>query len=82
MFIVEFEYEWDKSRIMEGRLWPNSHTAGQTQLLLCGFLDPNVQLPLACMGKVTGEKIGSSVGNVKWMCMTEKRDGVNIYGQK
>jgi hypothetical protein len=39
-------------------------------------------LPLACMGKATGEKIGFSVGNVKWMCMTEKRDGVNIYGQK
>jgi hypothetical protein len=77
MFVVEFENEWDKSMIMEG--WPWLFDGNPVALTEFDGLTPSAKLnfdhaafwirmfnlTLACMGKATGGKIGSSVGNVE-----------------
>jgi len=76
-FIAEFEYEWDKSRIMEGRPWLfDGNLISLTEY--DGLMPPAEMifdpaalgirmytLPLACMGRETEQKIDSSVGKVE-----------------
>jgi hypothetical protein len=77
LFLIEFEYSWDKSRVLEGRPWsfegnlfmvadfdgitPRSQMDFNTE----GFGVRMFNLPLACMGKETGQSLGASVGIVE-----------------
>ena len=76
-FIIEFENEWDKSRIMEGQPW----TFDDDLVFLPDFdgLTPPTEidfekvalwvcmfnLPLACMSKEMQMRIGSYIGKVE-----------------
>jgi hypothetical protein len=91
LFIAEFEYEEDKTRIIEGK-----------PLIFDGYLDALADfdgltppeelnfdyasfwirmynLPLACMGKSIGEKIGSFVGLVEEVDVQEEAAGWGEY---
>jgi hypothetical protein len=76
MFVADFEHDWDKARILEGRLWLfdgnlvsladyNGITPpSQMDFEKAAFWVRMYNLPLACMGKEVGHKIGASVGKV------------------
>jgi hypothetical protein len=77
LFLIDFEYSWDKSRVLEGRPW----TFEGSLLSLEEFdgLTPPTEipfdkaafwvrmfnLPLACMGQAVGFQIGSTLGTVE-----------------
>lgn len=77
LFLIDFEHEWDKSRIMEGR--PRTFDGHLVSLVDFDGITPPAQLdfekeafwvrmyslPLACMGKEIGKQIGASVGEVE-----------------
>jgi hypothetical protein len=76
LFLVEFEFSWDLSRVLEGRPWdfegnlfaveefdgltPPSKLAFDTAEFWVRMYD----LPLACMGTEMGFKLGAAVGRV------------------
>jgi hypothetical protein len=77
---MEFEHHWDKVRILKGRQWdfeghlfvvedfegliaPNRMDFENSAFWVCMY-----NLPLACMGREMGFKLGSS------MCMVEGMD--------
>jgi hypothetical protein len=76
-FLIDFEHEWDKSKIMEGR--PYTFDGHIVSLLDFDGITPPSQLnfekaafwicmynlPLACMGKEIGQQIEASVGEVE-----------------
>lgn len=86
-FLIEFENEWDKIRIMEGRPW----TFDGDLVSLADFdgLTPPSEivfekaafwvrmynLPLACMSKEMGTRIGSTVGEVEEVEIDENGAG-------
>jgi hypothetical protein len=77
LFLVEFEYSWDLSRVLEGRPWefegtlfaveefdgltPPSQLAFETAEFWVRMYD----LALACMGTEMGFKLGAAVGRVE-----------------
>ena len=77
MFIVEFEHEWDKSRVMEGRprifdkdLFSVEDFDGRSSPTEIAFDQATfwvrmINLPLACIGKEVGFQIGSTIGTVE-----------------
>lgn len=87
MFVVEFEHMWVKSRIMEGRPWlydgnlvslkefdgltPPSNLSFD----MASFWVRMYNLPLACMGKTAGQKLGESVGLVEEVDVAEGEAG-------
>jgi hypothetical protein len=91
MFIVEFENEWDKARIMEGRPWlfdGNLVSLAEFDGLTppakinfdrASFWIRMYNLPLACMGRNTGQKIGATVGVVEDVDVLEEDAGWGEY---
>jgi len=91
MFIVEFENEWDKSRIMEGRPWlfdgnlvSLAEFDGLTPPAKINFDKASFwirmyNLPLACMGRNIGLKIGATVGVVEDVDVLEEDAGWGEY---
>jgi hypothetical protein len=87
LFITKFESEWDKSRIMEGRPWlfdGNLVSLKEFDGLtpptkMCfdraSFWVRMYNLPLACMGKSSGHKIGSLVRVVEEVDVLEEEAG-------
>jgi hypothetical protein len=85
-FLFAFKYEWEKTRILEGRPWVfDGHLV--SLLEFDGFMATSklvfekaafwvrmYNLPLACMGKEMGYQIGGSVGEVEDVEVDE--DGV------
>jgi hypothetical protein len=77
LFLIDFEHEWDKSRIMEGRPWTfDGHLVSlldfdgitppsQLNFEKAAFWIRMYELPLACMGKEVGQQIGATVGEVE-----------------
>jgi hypothetical protein len=77
LFLIEFQYEWDKGHIMEGRPWTfDGHLLSmvdydrvtplmQMEFDKVAFCVMMSNLPLACMSREVGFGIGSSVGVVK-----------------
>lgn len=87
LFIIEFQYSWDKSSVLEGRPWTfEGHLFAMEDF---NGLTPPTQipfdkatfwvrmynLPLACMGTTIGFQIGSSVGEVEDVDIVD--DGVD-----
>jgi hypothetical protein len=77
LFLIEFVSHWDKERVLEGRPWT---CEGQLFSVedFDGHLSPDeinfdfvslwvrmYKLPLACMGKEMGQKLGAVIGNVE-----------------
>jgi hypothetical protein len=91
MFIAEFEHEWDKVRIMEGRPWlfdgnliSLADFDGLTPPGAMRFDDEAFwvrmyNLPLACMSKETGQKLGASVGMVEEVDVDDDAPGWGKY---
>lgn len=77
IFLIEFENEWDKSRVLEFRPWIfegnlfsveayNGNIApSMMDFTRASFWIRMLHLPLACMCETMGFKIGSSVGGVE-----------------
>jgi hypothetical protein len=91
LFIVDLEYEEDKDRILAGRPWLFDGNLvslavfdGLTPLAKMNF-DTEAfwvrmyNLPLECMGKETGQKIGASVGVVQEVDVEEDEPGWGEY---
>jgi hypothetical protein len=87
LFLIEFENEWDKIRIMEGRPWTFDGNLvsladldnptlriGFQKGIIASFWVCMFNLPLACMSKEMGKRIGASVGTVEEVDVDE--DGV------
>jgi hypothetical protein len=77
LFLLEFEYEWDKNRVMEGRPWffdgqlfSIANYDGITSLCKMSFESTSFwirmfYLPLSCMRKEMGRKLGETVEEVE-----------------
>jgi len=77
MFIVDFEHVWVKSRILEGRSWlydgnlvslkefDSLTPPSSLNFDMASFWVRMYNLPLACMGKIAGQKLWESVGRVE-----------------
>jgi hypothetical protein len=76
LFLLDFENDWDKARVMEGRPWAFERNLFAVEEF-DGIASPNeiefnhvafwirmFNLPLACMSQKVGFQIGSSVGEV------------------
>jgi hypothetical protein len=87
MFVAEFEKEWDKSRIMEGRPWlfdgnlvslaefDGLTSPGDMDFDKAAFWVRMYNLPLACMGRGVGFKMGASVGVVEEVDISDGEAG-------
>lgn len=77
LFLVEFEYAWDKSRVLEGRPWVfegclfavedfnGNIPPAQMEFEKVSFWIRMSNLPLGCMNEAMGYQIGKSVGQVE-----------------
>ena len=86
LYLIDFDHEWDKARIMEGRSWTfDGHLVSlldfdgitplsQLNFEKAAFWIRMFQLPLACMGLEIGRQIRASVGEVEEVDVDE--DGV------
>ena len=86
LFLIEFEHEWDKVRIMEGRPWKFdgdlfslAEFDGRTPIAELEFEKATfwvrmLNMPLACMSREMGHRIGASMGKVEDVDVDE--DGV------
>jgi hypothetical protein len=86
LFLIEFQYEWDKVRIMEGRPWTfdgdlvslakfdGLTPLAELEFEKAAFWVRMSNLPLACMSKEMGTRIGSTMGVVEEVEVDE--DGV------
>jgi hypothetical protein len=91
IFLADFEHEWDKSRILEGRSWlfdgnlvslseyDGLTPPSQMEFDKASFWMRMYILPLACMGKEIGIKIGSSVGLVEEIDIFDDEVGWGEY---
>jgi hypothetical protein len=87
LFIVEFEIVWDKDRVLEGRPWlfdgllvsvvdfDGTTPPSKMNFDKAAFWIRMFNLPLACMGKEIGYKIGSSVGLVEEVDVSDGEAG-------
>jgi hypothetical protein len=85
-FLIEFEKEWEKDRVMEGRPWTfdgdlvalvdfdGLTPPAELEFDKAAFWVRMYDLPLACMSEEMGVRIGSSVGKVEEVEVDE--DGV------
>jgi hypothetical protein len=90
-FVVEFESSGDKARVMAGRPWlfdgnlvsladfdglrpPSEWSFGHESFWVRMY-----NLPLACMGKAMGWKIGSTVGKVEEVDVDDEEAGWGEY---
>jgi hypothetical protein len=85
-FLIEFANEWDKARIMEGRPWTfdgdlvslvefdGLTPLAELEFEKAAFWVRMFNLPLACMSKDMGMRIGSTMGDVEEVEVDE--DGV------
>lgn len=74
LFLLDFEHEWDKLRVLEGRPWvfegnlfsiedfDGPTPPCQMEFETTTFWVRVYNLPLACMGKEVGSKLGGTVG--------------------
>jgi hypothetical protein len=77
LFLIEFQHEWDKVRIMEGRPWQFDRDLfsmadfdGRTppselEFEKVPFWVRMYDMPLACMSREMGQRIGASMGVVE-----------------
>lgn len=77
LFLMEFEKSWDKSQVLEGRLWVFEGSLflvedfdgltppTEIEFEKVAFWVRMFNLPLACMGTEVGSQIGASVGEVE-----------------
>jgi hypothetical protein len=77
LFIIEFEFEQDKKRVLEGRPWDfegflflvedydDRTTPANIKFDRASFWIRMFKLPLGCMGREVGRKIGATVGVVE-----------------
>jgi hypothetical protein len=77
LFLVEFEYFWEKFRVMEGRPWDFDGSLfslanfdglippTQMNFDTVGLWVRMYNLPLACMGRETGRSLGETIGHVE-----------------
>jgi hypothetical protein len=91
IFLVEFDNEWDKTKVMEGRPWlfdgnlvslndfDGLTPPNQMNFDKASFWVRMYNLPLACMGRDIGVKIGSSVGVVKEVDLVDDDIGWGEY---
>lgn len=91
IFLIEFENEWDKTRIMEGRPWMfDGHLisladfdgltpVAELEFEKAAFWVRMYNLPLACMSKAMGTRIGASVGQVEEVDVDEEGVGWGEY---
>ncbi|XP_059431607.1 uncharacterized protein LOC132165128 [Corylus avellana] len=91
MFLVEFENECDKIRVLEGRPWIFEGSLfsvedfdGLSSLLDIDFEQAvfwvrMLNLPLACMGKEVGYQIGATMGKVEEVDADEEGVGWGKY---
>jgi len=91
IFVTEFEEEGDKIRVMEGRPWifygnliSLAEFDGLTSPTAISFEHAvfwvrMYNLPLACMGKAAGQKIGASVGVVEAVDVHDDDPGWGKY---
>jgi hypothetical protein len=87
LFLIEFKYEEDKLRVLEGRPWffeDNLFSVAEFDGLSPGnelsfdeetFWIRMFELPLACMGREMGYKLGSTVGVVEEVDTNEEGIG-------
>jgi hypothetical protein len=87
LFLAEFEFAWEKARVLEGRPW--SFDGNLVSLVEFDGITPSSRmnfdkeffwtrmfnLPLACMSREIGHKIGSSVGKVEDIDIFEDEAG-------
>jgi hypothetical protein len=90
LFLIEFESSWEKSNILEGRLWlfygnifaimPFDGFTLSSQLVFenAAFWVRMYNLPLACMGSGIEKQIGSTVGKI---VEVEQNDGEAEWGE-
>jgi hypothetical protein len=90
-FLIEFENEWDKTRIMEGCPWTfdgdlvslaefNGLTpSANLEFEKAAFWVRMFNLPLTCMSKEMGIRIRSTVGDVEEVEVDEDRVGWGEY---
>jgi hypothetical protein len=88
LFLMEFEHSWDKSRVLEGRLWifeGNLFSVvdydGPTlpnQMVFDSetFWIRMYDLPLSCMGRAMGYNLGASVGTMEEV--DTNKDGIDV----
>lgn len=91
LFLVEFEHVWDKSRVLEGRLWvfegnlfsleDFNGTIAPTRMEFekASFWVRMFHMPLACICETMGIQIGSSVGHVEEVETDEDKIGWGEY---
>jgi hypothetical protein len=91
LFLIEFQYEWDKIRIMEGRPWTFDRDlvslaefdgitpVEELEFEKAAFWVRMYKLPLACMSKAIGYRIGATVGEVLEVEVDEEGVGWGEY---
>lgn len=91
LFLMEFENEWDKSRVLEGRPWifegslfsvenfDGLSSLSEIVFEQVEFWVRMLSLPLACMGKEVGYQIGSTMGTVEEVDTDEEGVGWGKY---
>lgn len=91
IFIAKFDHMWDKARIMEGRPWlfdGNLVSLAEFDGLtppsamnfdMASFWVRMYNLPLACMRKEVGQKIGESVGIVEEVDILDEEAGWGTF---
>jgi hypothetical protein len=91
LFLLEFELEWDKIRVMEGRPWffeqqlfsvvDYDGTTPPCKMIFqsAPFWIRMLHLPLSCMGKEMGKKLGETVGTVEEVETNEDGIGWGAY---
>ena len=77
LFLIEFEHEWDKTRILEGRPWKfdsdlfsmadfdGRTPPSELEFEKVAFWVRMYNMPLACMSREMGQRIGASMGDVE-----------------
>jgi hypothetical protein len=87
LLLVDFENKWDKSRIMEGRPWTfDGHLLSladfdgitpvdEMEFEKVAFWVRMYNLPLACVSKAMGCRIGASVGEMEEVDVDEEGVG-------
>jgi hypothetical protein len=91
LFIVEFETEWDKEKVLEGRPrlfdgflvsvvdFDGTTPPSKLNFDKAAFWIRMYNLPLACMGKKIGHKIGSLIGTVEEVDVFDGEAGWGEY---
>jgi hypothetical protein len=91
LFLIEFEQEWEKLHVMEGRPWlfdGNLVAIAEfdgftppTQMIFekAAFWVRMYNLPLACMGSTIGHQIGATIGTMEEVEVSEGEEAWGEY---